>query len=208
MMETNFLLSDFKKKVLLFSELKEERRLKLLPLVNYFQTQLSKESPIAVHFICTHNSRRSQFAQIWMQVAAHHFNIPYVHCFSGGTEVTAVSIWVLREMQQCGLQVQKLCNGENPIYAVKYSENEVPVFVFSKKIESVINPINGFMAILTCAEANEACPHVLGAQIRISLPYDDPKLREVDEQLVQIAYQKTNLEIAREMFYVLSQLTR
>jgi len=44
---------------------------------------------ISVNVICTHNSRRSQVAQLWFIMAAHHFDVPCLKAYSGGTEVTA-----------------------------------------------------------------------------------------------------------------------
>ena len=45
--------------------------------------------PAGLIFICTHNSRRSQLAQVWAGTAARVFGIAGVETFSGGTEVTA-----------------------------------------------------------------------------------------------------------------------
>ncbi|MBW3519817.1 hypothetical protein [Flavobacterium sp. NKUCC04_CG] len=41
---------------------------------------------INLHFICTHNSRRSILAQIWAQLAWHCFGVVKVICYSGVTE--------------------------------------------------------------------------------------------------------------------------
>ena len=43
---------------------------------------------VNLNFICTHNSRRSHFAQVWCSVALQHFAVGNVLTWSGGTEVT------------------------------------------------------------------------------------------------------------------------
>ena len=51
-------------------EISATRKEVLAPLVAYIQAKVDSKSPIRINFICTHNSRRSHLAQIWMQVAA------------------------------------------------------------------------------------------------------------------------------------------
>ena len=60
----------------------------LQPLIDYIQAKVDANAPVRLNFICTHNSRRSQFSQIWAQTAADYFGVPVV-CLSGGVEVTA-----------------------------------------------------------------------------------------------------------------------
>jgi hypothetical protein len=38
------------------------------------------------------------------------------------------------------------------------------------------NPQQGFAALLVCSEADAACPTVKGADLRVSMPYLDPKI--------------------------------
>jgi arsenate reductase (thioredoxin) len=69
-------------------EISAERKEILQVLIDYIKSKRKAEAPIRLHFICTHNSRRSQFSQIWAQTAADYFQIP-AQCYSGGVEVTA-----------------------------------------------------------------------------------------------------------------------
>ncbi|MDH4283503.1 MAG: hypothetical protein OEV36_12670, partial [Myxococcales bacterium] len=64
----------------------------------------------------------------------------------------------------------------------------------------------GFAAIMTCSEADQACPAVPGAELRVSLPYDDPKKADgtPDEEA---AYDARCLQIATEMLYLFSRVS-
>ena len=57
----------------------------LVEIINYIQSKIDLEKEINLNFICTHNSRRSHFSQIWAQVLADYFNIKKFKSFSGGT---------------------------------------------------------------------------------------------------------------------------
>ncbi|MEZ4829266.1 MAG: hypothetical protein R3C61_23710 [Bacteroidia bacterium] len=58
---------------------------------------------------------------------------------------------------------------------------------------------------MTCSEADEACPAVFGAEIRISLPFDDPKISDgTPAQAETYAYRSR--QIAAELDFVFQQL--
>jgi arsenate reductase len=85
----------------------EERKTVLQPLIDFVQQKVNDRQDININFICTHNSRRSHLSQVWAQVASAHFNIPNVHCYSGGTEETALFPKVAETLKQ-GLIFSKL----------------------------------------------------------------------------------------------------
>jgi hypothetical protein len=58
---------------------------------------------------------------------------------------------------------------------------------------------------MVCAEANESCPIVPGADFRLGLPYQDPKAFDNTPQQNE-KYDERCRQIAREMFYVFSQI--
>src|SRR6056300_1091754 len=66
----------------------QDRKTQLQVLIDYIQEKVNSKEEVRLNFICTHNSRRSQFSQIWAQTAAAYFGIE-VDCFSGGVELTA-----------------------------------------------------------------------------------------------------------------------
>lgn len=185
----------------------DSRKEVLTPLVAYIQSKVDSKSPIRINFICTHNSRRSHLTQIWMQVAANYFAIPDVICYSGGTEQTAMYPMVATVLKEQGLDVFKIAEGENPIYAIKYDDNEVPIIGFSKKYDAVFNPSSDFAAVMTCSQADGGCPFIAGAERRIPITFEDPK--EFDGTGNQRkGYFNRSLDIASEMFYILSQIKK
>lgn len=193
-------------KVLSVDTISEERIAILDSFVNYIQSKVKADQKIRLNFICTHNSRRSHLSQVWAQTMACHFNIRNVHCYSGGTEATAMFPKVAEILNNQGFQIQKLSETANPVYAVKYAQNESAVICFSKEYDNGFNPENEFAAIMTCSNADEGCPSVLGAEARFSIQYDDPKVSDNTEEQTQI-YSDRSLQIATEMFYVFSRIT-
>lgn len=185
----------------------DHRKEVLAPLVAYIQSKVDSKSPIRINFICTHNSRRSHLTQIWMQVAASYYGIPNVTCYSGGTEQTAMYPMVATVLKEQGLDVFKIAEGENPIYAIKYGDNEIPIIGFSKKYDAAFNPSSDFAAVMTCSQADEGCPFVAGAERRIPITFEDPKVFDGTENQ-QVGYFNRSLEIASEMFYIVSQIKK
>lgn len=177
----------------------------LEPLVDFIQLRVSNNEKIDLVFICTHNSRRSHLAQIWAQVAASYFKIPNVYCYSGGTVVTALHPMISGVLIEQGFSVFNVSEGANPINVVKYGENDFPIIGFSKVYDNSFNPVNGFAAVMTCSQADSGCPFILGADMRIPITYEDPKVSDGCTNQREVYFDRS-LEIAREMFYVFSQI--
>lgn len=180
-----------------------ERKEILQPLVDFVRQKKDAREEIRLNFICTHNSRRSHLSQIWAQAIAHHFGIKSVSCYSGGTEATALFPMVAETLGNTGFQVQALSDGKNPVYGIKYADNEHPVIGFSKKLDDDFNPKSGFAAIMTCDSANEACPFVPGAEKRVPITFEDPKAFDNTPQQAE-KYRERSRQIATEMYYVFS----
>ena len=187
------------------NSISEVRKEILKPLIDYIQNKVELNQDIRLNFICTHNSRRSHLSQIWAQTMACQFGISRVYCFSGGTEATAMFPKVVEILVNQGFQIQKLSHESNPVYAVKYDENQDAIICFSKKYSDDFNPKNHFAAILTCNNADEDCPIVFGAEERFSIKYNDPKVFDGTE-LMNEKYAERSLEIASEMYFVFSQI--
>ncbi|WP_027380694.1 arsenate-mycothiol transferase ArsC [Chryseobacterium daeguense] len=185
----------------------EERKTVLQPLADYIQSKSKANQTVRLNFICTHNSRRSHLSQIWAQTMAFHFGIKSVYCYSGGTEATAMFPKVAETLENQGFQIQMLIDNANPVYAVKYAENEAPIICFSKKYSNDFNPKKEFGAIMTCNNADEGCPLVIGGEGRFPIKYDDPKSSDNTPEQMQI-YTERSLQIATEMFYVFSQIDK
>lgn len=183
----------------------EDRKAVVQPLIDFIQDKHRSKSEIRLNLICTHNSRRSHLSQIWAQTAAAYHGIQNVLCYSGGTEATALFPVVAETLRKTGFKVQVLADGNNPIYAIKYSDIEHPIIGFSKTYDHEFNPSGDFAAILTCSEADGGCPFIPGAEKRIPITFDDPKAFDNTPQQAE-KYQERSLQIATEMFYVFSQI--
>jgi arsenate reductase len=188
-----------------FDGITTERKAILQPLVDYINDKQLTQSEIRLNLICTHNSRRSHLSQVWAQAAAAYYGIKNVFCYSGGTEATAMFPVVAETLKQTGFKVQIIADGNNPIYAIKYSDNEHPVIGFSKTYDHEFNPLGKFVAIMTCSQADGGCPFISGAEKRISITYDDPKAFDNTPQQKE-KYMERSLQIATEMFYIFSQI--
>jgi len=155
-------------------------------------------------FICTHNSRRSHMGQLWAAAAAAHFDIDSVRTYSGGTEATAFNPRAAVAMEKAGFAVENP-GGDNPHYQVTLDEGGPPMECFSKTYTDPFNPVEGFAAIVTCSDADEACPVVAGADLRAQIRYEDPKVADGTSRETD-AYDERCLQIATEMLYLFSRV--
>lgn len=185
----------------------EERKRILQPLIEFISSKITKNEEVRLNFICTHNSRRSHLSQIWAQTMANYYQIENVFCYSGGTEATAMFPKVAETLTNQGFEILNLSEAENPVYAVKFAENEHSVICFSKKYDDDFNPKSEFAAILTCDSADENCPIVYGAEARIPIKYEDPKKSDGTPEMNE-TYFNRSLEIATEMKFVFENLRK
>jgi arsenate reductase len=192
-------------KSLATEDIAEDRKVILQILIDFIQDKIDLNQPINLNFICTHNSRRSQFAQLWAQVAAYYYGLP-VNCFSGGVEETAVNERAIAAIERAGFKVNTQ-GGLNPRYAVAYTHDAAPVIMYSKLFDDKSNPAAGFVAVMTCSQADENCPFIPGSEKRIPLLYDDPKAYD-DTAQETIKYTERSRQIATEMFYTFSQINQ
>ena len=81
-----------------FDKIPSERKEILERITQYIAKKSILDKPINLVYICTHNSRRSHFGQVWAKVASDYFHIKNVHTFSGGTEATAFNINAINEI--------------------------------------------------------------------------------------------------------------
>lgn len=187
------------------SKIYEERKQVLQPLIDYIRKKLDKSETINLNFICTHNSRRSHLSQVWAQTMAGFFKIKNVYCYSGGTEATALFPMVTKTLAIHGFQVEALSESNNPVYSIKFADNEHPIIGFSKRYDDDFNPKSNFAAIMTCSHANENCPMVFGCDTRIPITYDDPKAFDNSPQQAE-KYFERSVQIATELKFVFSKI--
>ncbi len=188
------------------SELISEDRKELLDELSiYIKGKLISSKEVRLLFICTHNSRRSHMAQIWAQTAAHYYHIDKIKTYSGGTQKTAFNKSAINALKKAGFKISIEKEGKNPKYKIRFAKKADPLVCFSKKYDHRKNPGDGFVAIMTCSDADEECPVVQGAEYRTSIQYDDPKKFDgTDKQ--EEAYLERSEQIGREMFYVFGKV--
>ncbi len=187
----------------LFHTLPHSRVNELKRIATALKAHTKQYGSASLTFICTHNSRRSHLAQIWAKVAADYYGIGGISTYSGGTEVSAFHPNAITALRNTGFDITRGDSTSNPIYSVRYS-SVVPVLqAFSKKYHDAHNPSEDFFAIMTCSDADKACPFVVGARERFALPYDDPKIYDRTPQQ-EAQYAERCKQIATEMLYIFS----
>jgi len=184
-----------------------ERKITLASLIDFIQKKVDKNKEIRINFICTHNSRRSHLSQVWAQAASFYYSVPGVICYSGGTEETALFPKVAETLAEQGFSISKISDSENPVYVIKYDENSHPVIGFSKQYDSSFNPVGAFAAVMTCSQADSGCPFISGAEKRIPITFEDPKISDGTPEQTKVYYERS-LEIGAEMLYVFSQIKK
>lgn len=186
-----------------FDSISSNRKTELEILTTYIQSKKIEGKNVKLNFICTHNSRRSQFSQIWAKVASDYYQIS-ADCYSGGVEETEFNTRAVSSLKRFGFEFVK--NGQlNPKYKVTWNQSSKSIEMFSKLYDDPINPSSGFAAIMTCSHADENCPHVMGCDQRIPIRYEDPKKFD-NTPLETVFYDYRSFQIATEMFYVFSKI--
>ncbi|MEL7160862.1 MAG: DUF481 domain-containing protein [Bacteroidota bacterium] len=151
------------------------RRQQLAMLADYISGR--ETDPVRLNFICTHNSRRSHLGQIWAAVAAAYYGLERVQTFSGGTEATAFNPRAVAALERAGFRVENP-GGENPHYRVHFAPDAPALVCFSKIYDDPVNPSDAFAAVMTCDHADANCPFIPGAELRLPLTYEDPKVAD------------------------------
>ena len=184
-----------------------ERAESLAPLIDWLAGQQSKGEPAPLVFVCTHNSRRSQMGQAWARAAALELGLKQVTTWSGGTEATAFNPRAVAALRSHGFVIEE--TGErkgdaNVVYTLGYGPG-VADTAFSKVYSHDFNPKSGFAAVMVCSSADASCPFVEGADLRISLPYLDPKVSDGTPQEAA-TYRAKSEEIGREMVWLMQSV--
>lgn len=169
-----------------------------------FFEEFKDRERLNINFICTHNSRRSQMAQVWSFLAIEYFNLKNIFSYSGGTETTAFHRNTVRTLKDTGFNFNVIdFSHQNPKYLITYSETKKSIIGYSKTYD---NPENCFpyIAITTCNNADKNCPYIPDAIERFHLPYTDPKTSD-HSPFTKETYLKTSQQIAAEIFIIFSK---
>ncbi len=186
-----------------FDQIPAERVDMLKEIADAIYSEKNVDGKADILFICTHNSRRSHIAQLWLQTAMDYYGVQGVNVFSGGLEATAFNPNAISAMERAGFKISGVQSGGNPVYSASNGiSNQI---MYSKKYTDRQNPQTGFLAIMVCSDADKSCPIVEGADDRFSLPYDDPRYYD-NTPSQDLKYDETVRKISREMFYLADQV--
>jgi len=178
-----------------------ERQETLKNLADLIKSVDGLNSHVNLNFICTHNSRRSQIAELMLRLSAAYFKLNYISTFSGGTEATALNNRVVNALETAGFKINLLEEGENPVYTISFIKDgsEEPT-MFSKTYDHSSNP-DKIIAVMVCSDAEQNCPFIPGAEHRFSLKYEDPKHAD-DSPSEASVYENKLKEIGSEMYFL------
>lgn len=187
-----------------FGQISENRKSDLDEVAEYVAARLQSKETAQLVFICTHNSRRSHFGQIWALVSAMAYGISGLETYSGGTAVTAFNSRAAKALDRAGFRSYRPAGG-NPPYEITWSGRRPALICYSKIYDDNANPRSGFGAIMTCTEADRSCPIVPGAAARFGLPYTDPKTTD-GTPMEAARYDERCREIGRDMLYLMERV--
>ena len=184
-----------------FNLISNDRKKILDDISSKINGHVQNDKELNLLFVCTHNSRRSQFAQVWAHLAINYFGLLNLNSFSCGSEQTMIHENTITALESFGFRVQNEKNNKINFY---FSENSY-VECFSKTFLHNSLPDNQIISLMTCDDADKNCPLITGSLSRISLPYSDPKIYDDSSECI-LEYQKTSNHIAQEIFYIFSKV--
>jgi arsenate reductase (thioredoxin) len=154
-------------------------------------------------FVCTHNSRRSQIAQVWAAFLSDLFQLDLTH-FSAGTEATVCSMEMLKALKRAGFNVFKDEESQHRCQ-IGWRGEESPMAIYSKTINDISLKHAGLVAIMVCDDAQEQCPVVPHALDRFALTFVDPGTSD-DTEMSASAYDLACRMIGNELLYLFSKV--
>lgn len=188
-----------------FDKIPASRKEILDKITPYIVTKRKNNKPVHLVYICTHNSRRSHFGQVWAHIASRYYGIKDIYTYSGGTEATAFNRNAINSLKRIGFDIKPINTEKNSTYHLSFDEKESPIVCFSKVYNDPKNPEREFAAIMTCSDAEENCPYIPGVELRIGTTYDDPKAFD-NTPLQDSKYDERCMQIALETFYIFSRV--
>ena len=185
--------------------LTEERALLLHQIAHKIAEEYKERERLNLNFICTHNSRRSQLAQVWAYFATTYFELNNIYSFSGGTEATAFHRNTVKTLQKVGFNFNVIdFSHQNPQYLISFKNAKKSIIGYSKTFDDNHNQFP-YIAITTCSSADENCPFIPDAIHRFHLPYIDPKVAD-GTSFQDEKYLETNRQIAAEIFTIFKEV--
>ncbi len=207
----NRLLNNINSLVKEFSNISKDRKEQLIILAEKIKLFKEANDTLNLVFVCTHNSRRSQLAEIWLSAACEFNNISYIKTHSAGTEVSNFNIRMVKALSRFGFELTIKEDKSNTVY-----EWHKPDFLnakdnsklfYSKTIDHPSLQLDKLICIMVCSHADENCPVITQSILRYPLRYEDPKKYD-DTEKESFAYDSKVMEIGREMLLLAKYLTK
>lgn len=183
-------------------------------LSNWIAENWSPDSELQIIAACTGNSRRSMMGAQMGNLAAAYYGLDNVRFFSGGTKPSAFNSRTVATLKEIGFRIEptgdEAARGSaqlpNPIYRVSWGD-AFETLEFSKMYNAPSNPQSGFAVIMVCSDADESCPVVPGAAIRLPLKFLDPKSFD-DSTFESRKYAERRDDIGRTILAVMADARR
>lgn len=197
-----------------FELIDEAHRQAGVKLAKWLSVNYQAGKPLSVIVVCTGNSRRSILGSSMGNLAAAYYGLSDIRFYSGGTSPSAFDKRTVATLQDIGFDItatggeakRGAIQSPNPVFRVAWGQG-LEAVEFSKHYADESNPRHNFAALMVCTEADEGCPIVQGAGLRLSMPFQDPKAYD-DSPLEAAKYAERRDDIGRLMLSVLSQVRR
>ena len=142
-------------------------------------------------------------------LAAAYYGFDNIRFHSGGTIPSACNKRTVATLKEIGFQIEPTgkeaergdSKTSNPIYKIHWGKG-LETFEYSKRYDDKTNPQSDFAAILVCSEADQGCPIVPGASLRVSMTFIDPKLYD-DGAFEKSKYAERRDDIGRTFLAVM-----
>ncbi len=184
-----------------YDHIPQERKYILKEIANYLIGSVQFEGKAELLLIGSNNATRSIMAEAWANAASHYYGTKRVNIYSGGLKNDTISKFGIMALEKAGFIAYKTSDSPDATYELKYTFNEDPLILNSKKISNKEIPDFKFGAVVICANADINLPVVKGNNFRTSLYYFDPAAYEESPDVLDV-YLERSREIAVEMFYL------
>jgi arsenate reductase (thioredoxin) len=177
-------------------------------LGTWLASRAKQKSDIVI--VCTGNSRRSILGSTLGNIVSAYRQWPKVRFYSAGTTPSAFNPRTIATLQKIGVVITPTgsqakagkSGDKNPHYRVQWgSAASAESLEYSKALGDVSLPAKDFAALMVCSEADQECPTVEGATLRLALPFEDPKTFD-DTPKEAEEYAKTRDLIARTLLRI------
>lgn len=146
-----------------------------------------------VVFLCTHNSRRSQYCEVWAKYFSSIYNNK-IKIFSAGVVKTKVHKQIYKSLERVGIGVDK---------NLSINTETISISPFSKTLTEIEE--EKFISIMTCSDSEKTCPVDNRSLINLKLFYKDPKIYDNSSKEAE-EYDKTSFMIACEINFILKNI--